>query len=186
MHRPCVPPRDSKRFLAFPLALALSLFLVQFAPLSLFLKDVRVRISRARTPTECVSLSPMQEKIFAEKSTHVPRRPHVCTRTFDVSWTASDRIRLYRRYHKSTMRLGLFSIFRRVTHETGEFANQRALSMIYYCQLRARSSPAWLLRLAILVLILLNQTMKITSVPHLRRIECELNVRICEVLYGRS
>lgn len=56
----CVLPRDSKQFLAFPdpLALAFSFFIalsLSFVPVEV----VRMRVSRARTPTERVSLSPM-------------------------------------------------------------------------------------------------------------------------------
>jgi len=108
MHRPRVPPRDSKRFLAFPDSLALARFFIvsslafppsppSFRPVSVSLslslplslpEDVRVRrISRARTPTERVSPLSMArlretsaEKSAAVRSHRSAKRAFVCAR----------------------------------------------------------------------------------------------------------
>lgn len=100
-------------------------------------------------PQSAVSLSPMQEKTFAEKSTHVPRRFHVCARTRSTFHAqAFDRIRLYCRYHKSTTCLDAPRAFQHLSpsYARNWRVRQRALSMIYHspvaCALLSRMVPA--------------------------------------------
>jgi len=150
VHRPCVPPRDSKRFLAFPdpLALAFSFFIVLslgFVPV----EAMRVRVSRARTPTERCYL----RWTFAEKSTlilcmHVCVRIYMCMNALDVSYVALDRMQLNCRYKSMKPWVSYApQAFQRLSpsyarNRRSYAFRQQALSTIYRCQLSAHSSAA--------------------------------------------
>lgn len=99
-HRPCVPPRDSKRFLAFPdpLALAFSFFIVLSLGLVPRRGDACAKY-RVLAHPQIVAIS---DGLRLKN----PRRSRmcvcVCTYTrvnaFDVSYVAFDRMQLNCRY----------------------------------------------------------------------------------------
>lgn len=124
MHRPCVPPRDSKQFLAFPdpLALAFSFFIVLSLGSFVPAEAVRMRVSRARTPTERVSR--YLRWTFAEKSTLISCVcMHVHVNAFDVSYAAFDRMQLHCRY--KSMKLYAPQAFQRLSPSYAR--NQQAI-----------------------------------------------------------